>query len=124
MNKPNAPDMENISPENLELLKKQLEQLEIDKSIDLSEYKYIFEQNQVKKQTDAKYEIYISLVANVLENVEGQDFPESKDICSNNYYIPVPSGQDHHEYLKAFFDHLQGCMSSSAEQSLEQEPKT
>jgi len=116
-------NIQNLSKEDLELLKKQLEQLEIDKDIDLSEYKYIFEQNQIRKQTDAKYEIYISLVANVLENIEGQDFPESRDICSNNYFIPVPSGQDHHEYLKAFFDHLQGCMSSSAEQSSEQESK-
>lgn len=109
-----------ISPETIDLLKKQLEQLDEDHKVDLSEYKYIFDDpNRVKKQTDAQYEIYINLVANVLENIEGQEFPDSKSVCTNNYFIPVPSGHDHHEYLKAFFDYVENCMTSSATQASE-----
>lgn len=107
-----------VTPEEIELFKKQIEDLDQTKAIDLSEYKYIFDDpNQVKKQTDAKYEIYINLTANILENIEGSDFPESKHIASNNYFIPVPSGQDYQEYLSSFCNYLENCMSSSAEQS-------
>ena len=104
-----------FSPETIELLKKQLENLKDIPNIDLSEYKYIFDDpNKVKKQTDSQYEIHINLTANVLENIPGAEFPESKNICTNNYFIPVPSGHNHHEYLKAFFDYVENCMSSSA----------
>jgi hypothetical protein len=109
-----------FSPETIELLKKQLEDLNNIPNIDLSEYKYIFDDpNKVKKQTDAQYEIHINLTANVLENIPGAEFPESKNICTNNYFIPVPSGHDHHEYLKAFFDHIENCMTSSASSASE-----
>ena len=102
----------------IDFLKKQLENLNEDHEIDLSEYKYLFDDpNKVKKQTDAQYEIYINLTANVLEHIEGTEFPESKSVCVNNYFIPVPSGQSHHEYLKAFFDYVENCMSNSASQS-------
>lgn len=107
-----------INADGLDFLKKQLEQLNEDHKVDLSEYKYIFDApNKVKKQTDAKYEIYINITANILENIEGSEFPDSKSINTNNYYIPVPSGQDHKEYLKAFFDYIEQCMSASAEKA-------
>lgn len=107
-----------VHPDQEDLLKQQLENLNKDYDIDLSPYKYIFDDpNQVKKQTEAKHEIFISLTANILENIEGEPFPESKHVASNNYYIPVPSGHDHHEYLSAFFEHIENCMSSSAEQA-------
>lgn len=105
----------------IDFVKKQIEQLNEDHNIDLSEYKYIFDDpNKVKKQTDAQYEIYINLTANVLENIDGSEFPESKSICTNNYYIPVPSGQNHQEYLKAFFDYVENCMSDSASKASEE----
>jgi hypothetical protein len=114
----NEAQPQEFSQETIELLKKQLEQLQDDSKIDLSEYKYIFDDpNIVKKQTDAQYEIHINLTANVLENISGAEFPDSKSICTNNYFIPVPSGHDHHEYLKAFFDYVENCMSSSASQA-------
>jgi hypothetical protein len=118
MNMENEAQPQEFSQETIELLKKQLEQLQDDSKIDLSEYKYIFDDpNIVKKQTDAQYEIHINLTANVLENIPGAEFPDSKNICTNNYFIPVPSGHDHHEYLKAFFDYVENCMSSSASQA-------
>jgi len=107
-----------IDADGLDFLKKQLEQLNEDHKVDLSEYKHIFDAtDKIKKQTDAKYEIYINLTANILENIDGSEFPESKSINSNNYYIPVPSGQDHNQYLKAFFDYIEHCMSASAEKA-------
>jgi len=109
---------------DIDILKKQLEQLNEDTEIDRSEYKYIFDNpNQVKKQTDAHHEIHINLTANILENVEGEIFPKSKNIYVNNYYIPVPSGHDHIEYVRSFFEYIENCMTSSAEQSSEQESK-
>jgi hypothetical protein len=114
MDNPDIP-ISGINTEDLEVLKKQLEELNEGQTIDRSEYSYIFDDpNQVKKQTDAQYEIHINLTANVLENIAGSEFPDSKNICVNNYFIPVPSGQNHHEYLKAFFDYVENCMSSSA----------
>jgi hypothetical protein len=111
-----------FSAETIELLKKQIEDLKDIPNVDLSEYKYIFDDpNKVKKQTDAQYEIHINLTANVLENVPGAEFPDSKSVCTNNYFIPVPSGHNHHEYLKAFFDYVENCMSSSAS-SAEEKP--
>jgi hypothetical protein len=108
-------EIPHLDKENIELLKQQLEQLNLDSNIDRSEYKYIFEDpNKVKKQTDSQYEIHINLTANILENIPNSEFPDSKSICMNNYFIPVPSGHDHNEYLKAFFDYLENCMSSSA----------
>jgi hypothetical protein len=104
-----------IHPDQLDLLKQQLDSLNIDPNIDLSPYKYIFDDpNQSKKQTEAKHEIFINLTANVLENIEGESFPASKYVASNNYYIPVPSGHDHNEYLSAFFEYIENCISSSA----------
>lgn len=107
----------NISKETIEFLKDQIEDLRSN-NIDRSEYKYIFDDpNKIKKQTDAKYEIYINIVANVLENIEDSEFPESKSIIANNYFIPVPSGQDHNIYLSEFFKYIQNCMSISAQQA-------
>lgn len=111
-----------ISPGQIEFLKKQIEQLDADHKVDLSDYRYIFDDaNRVKKETDSQYEIYINLTANILENIPGLEFPESKSVCTNNYFIPVPSGQNHHEYLKAFFDHMQNCITLSAAESETQE---
>lgn len=106
------------SPYDSDILKHQLENLDMDHNIDLSPYKYIFDDpNQINKQTDAKYEIFISLTANVLENIEGVSFPESKHIASNNYYIPVPSGHNPDEYMSAFFEYMENCMNSAASQT-------
>lgn len=103
---------------DIDILKHQIENLDIDHNIDLSPYKYIFDDpNQINKQTDAKYEIFINLTANLLENIEGAAFPESKHIASNNYYIPVPSGQDPNKYIATFFEYIENCMSSSASQT-------
>jgi hypothetical protein len=116
------PEMPQLSQEAIEIFKKQLEELGANPNIDLSEYKYIFDDpNKVKKQTDSQYEIHINLTANVLENIPGAEFPDSKSVCTNNYFIPVPSGHNHHEYLKAFFDYVENCMSSSAS-SVEEKP--
>jgi|688.fasta_scaffold671794_2 hypothetical protein len=108
-----------LPKETIEFLKNQIEDLKSNTiNIDHSEYKHIFDDpNKIKKQTDAKYEIYINIVANVLENIEDAEFPESKSIVTNNYFIPVPSGQDHNVYLSEFFKYMQECMSISAQKA-------
>lgn len=112
-----------FSPENIDLLKKHLDGLLKDEEIkDKSQYNYIFDDpNRVKKHTDAQYEIHINLIANILENVPDAEFPESKDLMINNYFIPVPSGHDYVEYIDAFVNHIQGCMQSSADQATNKE---
>lgn len=100
---------------DLDLLKKRIAELNEEHKVDLSEYKYIFDDpNRVKKQTEFPHEIHISLTANILKNVDGAEFPESESVCVNNYYIPVPSGNDYQEYVKVFFDYIENCMNSSA----------
>ena len=103
------------SPENETFIKNQVDQLNKDHNIDLSDYSYIFkDMYETKKQTDAKQEIFISITANILEHEENSPLPQSKAICNNNYYIPVPSGNNHENYLKLFFDYIENCMGLAA----------
>lgn len=83
--------------------------------IDLSEFNYIFDDpNKIKKQTENKYEIFINVTASLLESIEGEEFPNSQNICSNNYFIPVPSGVQYDEYLKVFIEHMEKSMIGAA----------
>lgn len=106
-----------LSPETIEFLKNQIENLKSDTNVNLSEYGYIFDDHtKIKKQTDAKYEIYINMAANILENIEDSEFPELKSVLANNYYIPVPSGADYNSYVHEFFKHFQNCLTMSAQE--------
>jgi hypothetical protein len=57
------------------------------------------------------------MTANIMENIEGSEFPEHRNVYANNYFIPVPSGNDHNEYVKIFFNYLENCMLTSAEKA-------
>lgn len=116
------PQSKNFSSEDIELIKKHLEGLSDPEIKNKSEYNYIFDDhNKVKKHTDAQYEIHINLTANILENIPGAEFPQSKDLMINNYFIPVPSGHDYVEYIDAFVNYIQQCMQSSADKASDKE---
>jgi hypothetical protein len=68
-----------------------------------------------KKLIDScRHEIVFSIVANVLEADEAGNPTASKEICTKNYHIPVPSDKDYHIYMNVFFNHLENCISNSA----------
>lgn len=107
-----------FTEEQINFLKDRISQMDTDLDLDKSEFAYIFDDpNKVKKQTDSQYEIYINLTANVLENIPDAEFPLSKDLMVNNYFIPVPSGQDYREYIDSFVKHIVSCIQRSAEEA-------
>lgn len=62
--------------------------------------------------TSSDHEIVIDLTMNLLsrnnDNIES--IPENKQIYNNNYWIPVPSGQNSDEYILAFIKHFENSM--------------
>ena len=107
-----------FSEEQINLLKDQINKLDAKIDVDRSQFSYIFDDpNKVKKQTDAQYEIYINLTANILENIPGSDFPLSKDLMINNYFIPVPSGNNYVDYISAFVKYIETCIQQSADKA-------
>ncbi len=65
--------------------------------------------------TSAENEIVIDLTINLLSRnaVDHGGIPENKQIYNNNYWIPVPSGQNADEYMIAFIKHFEKSMTTS-----------
>lgn len=72
-----------------------------------------------KKLAICRHEISITIIANIMEEDETGENVTTTSIAKNNYRIPVPANRDHNEYLKAFFDHFENCMKTSAKQDSE-----
>jgi hypothetical protein len=107
-----------FTKEEVDVYKQQIDSLKDLKQEDLSEYNYIFDDpNNISKQTDAQYEIYINLTANILKKIDDNKYPEINTVCTNSYHIPVPSGENHNTYIKNFFEYVEKCMISSAEEA-------
>jgi hypothetical protein len=70
-----------------------------------------------QKLISCRHEIVINVIANVLEENDQGEKIGSKSICRKNYHIPVPANKDYNEYMSAFFDHMEKCMTSSANES-------
>lgn len=98
-------DEKNNILEALEAIKKQFSGPELSE--------YLAKDNA--KLIECRHEIIISVMASVLEEDEMGNTVGAKEVSKQNYHIPVPSNQDYNEYLKGFFDFLEGCLSSSAE---------
>lgn len=113
--------MENNQEKN-KVLEQQIEELKKLEQANLEDYIRPFEDPRlVKKQTDNAHEIHISMTANILKQQEdNQQYPESILVYTNNYFIPVPSGQDYNDYATAFFNYIETCMIQSADQATEE----
>lgn len=107
-----------FDPELFEFYRDRIKELDNHVIEDLSEYSYIFNNpDNITKQTDEEYEIYINITASLLKSVNQNYLPsETQTICANTYHIPVPSGQDYGIYVKDFFDYVEKCMISSAQE--------
>ena len=67
------------------------------------------------KLIECQHEIIINVIGKVYEeNAEGQTV-SAKEICQQNYHIPVPPLKDYKEYLTGFFRHLEECIVQSVE---------
>jgi hypothetical protein len=66
-----------------------------------------------KKLIVCRHEIVINVMASVMEEDEAGEQIKTKEICKQNYRIPVPSNKDYNVFMKAFFDHIESCMSES-----------
>jgi hypothetical protein len=75
------------------------------------------------KLIECKHEIVISVIASVFEENETGETIGAKEIAKKNYHIPVPSNKNYQEYLSGFFNFLENCMTSSA-QNMETEGET
>jgi hypothetical protein len=70
-----------------------------------------------KKLIACRHEIVIDVTANVMEEDESGEQVGTKEICKQNYRIPVPSNKDYNVFMKAFFNHIESCMGKSYEQA-------
>jgi maltose-binding protein MalE len=70
-----------------------------------------------QKLFDSRHEIIFSITANVVEQDDTGQAVASRHICRKNYHIPVPATKDYNEYMTAFFDFLEKCLSDSANQA-------
>jgi hypothetical protein len=68
-----------------------------------------------KKLIACRHEIVINVMASVMEEDESGEQIGTKEICKQNYRIPIPSNKDYNVFLKAFFNHLEKSMSKSYE---------
>lgn len=101
-------DLDNTSKEELVKL---LEQIR-----DQQDSRANFNANEIdenQKLFDSRHEIVFSIIANVIEQDEAGQAVASRHICRKNYHIPVPATKDYNEYMAAFFDFLEKCLSDS-----------
>lgn len=65
--------------------------------------------------TSSENEIVIDLNINLLSRnqTDIESIPENKQIYNNNYWIPVPSGDNPEEYILAFIKHFELSMSNA-----------
>lgn len=68
---------------------------------------------EYEKIIDCRHEIVISVTARVLEQNDTGEHVGTKEICKQNYHIPVPALIDYHIYMKGFFDKLEKCIAQS-----------
>lgn len=79
---------------------------------------------EYEKLLDCRHEIVITVTAKVLEQDETGNPVGMKEICKQNYHIPVPQNKHYHEYMAGFFEHLQKCIMTSDHQATEQASET
>lgn len=76
-----------------------------------------FDHSNPEKLIDCPHEIIFKITANVLEQNQAGEVTASKEICSKNYHIPVPSGSPYKDYMNSFFGFLENCLLESADQT-------
>lgn len=76
---------------------------------------------EAKKLIECPHEIVFKVTANVLEENKDGQLVSSKEICTKNYHVPVPSDKDYKEYMTIFFDFLENGLASSADKIYNQE---
>jgi hypothetical protein len=74
---------------------------------------------EYEKLLECRHEIVITLTAKVLEQDDTGDTTGVKEICKQNYHIPVPQNKNYHEYMAGFFDRLQKCIMVSDQSATE-----
>lgn len=94
----------------------------IDTALDsiLKQYSLSNEISQeYEKLLDCRHEIVITVTAKILEQDDTGNPVGIKEICKQNYHIPVPQQKNYHEYMAGFFERLQTCIMSSDKQATE-----
>jgi len=105
---------ENISEEEQKL---------IDNAIDSIRKQYSLANEisqEYEKLLECKHEIVITVTAKVLEEDNNGEAVGIKEICKQNYHVPVPQNKHYHEYMEGFFNHLQKCIMQSDQQATTQ----
>ena len=72
-----------------------------------------------KKLISCRHEIIFNINARVIEEDEVGKPIATTRVATQNYHIPVPSDKDYNIYMNAFFEHLEKCLSQSAQKSTE-----
>jgi hypothetical protein len=94
---------------NTEKILEELEKLTPDEISKILDFKgnYDHLENQLDKLIDCPHEIVFTITANVLTQNEKGELTGTREVCTQNYHIPVPVDKDYNEYMKAFFSYLE-----------------
>lgn len=104
-------DNQNISEEEKKVIDSALDSI-------MKQYSLANEISQEhEKLLDCRHEIIITVTAKVLEQDEVGNPVGTKEICKQNYHIPVPQNKDYHEYMGGFFNRLQRCIMTSDQET-------
>lgn len=87
-----------------------------------SQYDSLFEGQNKKIQ--CAHEIVFNISARVLSEDENGNDNECKEILTRNYHIPVKDKAEYKQFIDAFFQYLENCLSQSAKHAYENTPTT
>ena len=113
-------DVDDINEDNisdqLEKLKKEFE--ETQQYTKPKEYFPVEIPNYEDLVSISENVIYAELNINLISNKpnDGSDFGQNTQIYNNNYYIPVPSGQDVEKYVVSFIKHMEQSLANSTKE--------
>ena len=71
------------------------------------------------KLIECQHEIIITVIGKIYEENDEGNTVSAKEICQQNYHIPVPPLKDYKEYLAGFFSHLENCIIKSVDANQE-----
>lgn len=84
------------------------------------QYQRLFE-GQCKK-IQCAHEIIFNISARVISEDENGNDSECKEILTKNYHIPVKDKAEYKQFIDAFFQYLENCLSQSAKHAYDNTP--
>ncbi|NBW09732.1 MAG: hypothetical protein EBR82_17085 [Caulobacteraceae bacterium] len=89
------------------------------------QYEDIVNYSQPKKLTGAPHEILFDVTATVMEENEKGEIIGTKELCNQQYHIPVPIDQNYEIFMRTFFMYIEESLLKASDKAYSQgEPNT